>query len=68
MRKLFILNCFEAILALVTSLIQTDRIIKNTNRFNTRNTIFLVVLAIFAAITSIVQSNIIIKKIVSKIS
>lgn len=65
--KLIYLNVFDAIFAFFTSFVQTQRIIKNTNRFNTRNTLFLIFLAIFAAFTSIFQSKIIIKKVTSNI-
>ncbi|MCP8617688.1 hypothetical protein [Salirhabdus salicampi] len=62
MKKLYCLNIFNAIFAFLTSVIQTEKIINNAKKFNRKNTIFLLLLSIFAAVVSIVQSNIIIKK------
>ncbi|SES67617.1 hypothetical protein SAMN05216389_101366 [Oceanobacillus limi] len=67
MKKLILINLACALFAFATSIVQTHRIIKNTNKFNMRNFLFLTTLAIFAAGVSVFQSNVIIKKITQKI-
>jgi hypothetical protein len=68
MRNLIYLNLFNAVFAFLTSMGQTHRIIRVIKKSNKRNFVFLIILAIFAAVTSIVQSNIIIRKITNKLS
>lgn len=61
-KTLISINIFNTIFAFVTSLVQTGRINKITKKYNFKNTLFLIFLAIFAAATSIFQSNVIIRK------
>jgi hypothetical protein len=68
MRKFFLLNIFNVVIILTSNLIQSQSIIKGIKKNTFRNTLFLIILAIFAAVTSVVQSNIIIKKVTKNIT
>jgi hypothetical protein len=66
--KTFILgvNMINAILAMTTSMVQTKRILKQSAHKNRINTILLCLLAVLAIVTSAIQSNTIVSKILAK--
>jgi hypothetical protein len=68
LKSLVVLHIFSIVFAFVTSLTQTNRILKSGSENNFRNSLLLLCLAIFAAVTSIVQTKRIIDKITNKIT
>jgi hypothetical protein len=68
LKSLVVLHILNIVFAFVTSLSQTNRILKSGSENNFRNSLLLICLAIFAAITSIIQTKRIIDKITNKIT